>query len=76
MCLIDIMAKRLRLAMYLVYRFSYVLRNRIPLVCREYVEECSFVWSVSRLCRYTIGYVIGVFETQVVTFVVVVPDDA
>jgi len=70
------MAKRLRLALYLVCRFSYcVLRNRMPLVCSDYVEECSFVWSVSRLCRYTIGYIIGVIETQVVTLVVVVPDD-
>ena len=42
-------------------------------VCSEYVEQCSFVWAVSRLCRYTIGYVIGVFEIQDITLVVAVP---
>ena len=60
--------------MYFVCRFGYyVLGKRMPFICSEYVEQCSFVWTVSRLCRYTIGYVIGVFETQVVTLVVVVP---
>ena len=45
--------------MHFVCRFSYyVLRNRMPFVCSEYVEHCSFVRTVSRLCRYTIGYVI------------------
>jgi len=40
------------------------------IVCSVCVEQYSFVWTVSRLCRYTIGYVIGVYETQVVTLVV------
>ena len=42
-------------------------------VYSEYVEQCSFVWTVSRLSRCTIGYVTGVFETQVVTLILVVP---
>ena len=59
MYLLDNMAKRLRLTMHFVRRFSYyVLRNHIHFVCSEYVEQCSFVRTVSRLCRYTIGYVI------------------
>ena len=48
--------------------FCYVLRNRMPFICNEYVAQCSFVWTVSRLCRYTVGYFIGMFETQVVYF--------
>ena len=45
--------------MHFVCRLSYyVLRNRMPFVCSDYAEQCSFVWAVSRLCRYTIGYVI------------------
>jgi len=57
MYLIDIMAKSFRLTMYFVCRFShYVLRNRMPFVCYEYVEQCSFVWTASRLCTCTIGY--------------------
>ena len=60
--------------MYFVCRFSYyVLRNRMPFVCSEYVEQISFVWTVRRLFRHSISYVIGVFETQVGTLFVVVP---
>ena len=70
------MAKRFRLMVYFVCQFSYsVLRNRMSFVCSEYVAQCLFVWTVSCLSRYTIGYIIGVIETQVVTLVVVVPDD-
>jgi hypothetical protein len=57
MYLIDIMAKSFRVTMYFVCRFShYVLRNRMSFVCSEYVEQCSFVWTASRLCTCTIGY--------------------
>ena len=42
-------------------------------LCSGYVAQRSVVWTVSRLCRCAIGYVIGVFESQVVTLVVVVP---
>jgi len=59
--------------MCFVCRFSYyVLRNRMPFVCSEYVEQRSFVWTVSRLFGHAIGYVIGVSGTQVCTLVVVV----
>ena len=74
MYLIDIMAKTFRLTMYFVCRFCYnVLRSHMPFVCSEYVAQYLFVWTISCLCRYTISYVIGMFETQVVTLVVVVP---
>jgi len=58
MYIIDIMAKSFRLTMYFVCRFNYyVLRNSMAFVCSEYVEQCSFVRTASRLCRYTIVYV-------------------
>jgi len=57
MHLIDITAKSFRLTMYFVCRFShYVLRNHMLFVCSN-VEQCSFVRTASRLCRYTIVYV-------------------
>lgn len=60
------MAKRLRLAMYFVCRFSYcVLRNGMTFVCKEYVEQYSFIRAVSRLRRYTIGYVINHARTMI-----------
>ena len=42
-------------------------------LCLQYVVQYSFIWTVSHSCRYTIGYIIGAFESQVVILVVVVP---
>jgi len=74
MYLIDIWLKSLdlRCVLYVDLATTYCA-TACPLFCSEYVAQYSFVWTVSRLCRYTIGYVIGVFVTQVVILVVVDP---
>ena len=60
-------AKSVRLTVYFVCRFSYyVLRSRMLFVCSEYVEQCSFVWTVSRLCRHTVT--VSAYECAVKLF--------